>query len=226
MSQKRTRRIATALAIAGVASLMTGCGAGSNSTPLLAAGLGTTGYLGTGTCVPISSTIPFTAQNAYMDSANIYAGIIPGTSQQIGQVVVGSGAPGPYMRNGQAVDGVLSMNITPASGYSTTGLYNPMGTYGVASGYPTDTVEITGTITIAPATQEDIMYQLGSLVGYTGTGIGTTLGITSPGIYGTGTTSLCVSGVALNAGHDNYQLYDATTYIYINGTQHGYTLAL
>ena len=40
----------------------------------------------------------------------------------------------------------------------------------------------------------------------------------------TGVQQVCVSGIAIDAGHYYTTIYEGHVYLYLNGTQHGYVL--
>jgi hypothetical protein len=206
MKRKKLSPILGTLAIASTL-LVAGCGKSNTSSSSYNPIPGTIGTGSLGRCVPInSSQIPFTASNIYFSSVNIRAGIIPG-SGTIGQVLVGGSATGgPYQRSG--VDGVLSMSISPiASVYPTT---TPIS--GVNTG-PT-VASASGFISISVATQRDIVYKFSNLSGY------------NP--YATGSTTVtnypCVSGIAIDVGHYYNTIYGGNAYLYLNNSQHGYSL--
>jgi hypothetical protein len=245
MSPKKSARFATALAIAAIGALMTGCGS-SNNSPGIPGNNPLYGPNGTpiAGCVPVSSQIPFTANNMYFDWANIVAGAIPG-SQSIGQVLVGGAATGgPYQRSG--VDGTISMNIIPV-GQTTTTPYPgyPSGTFPSPYTMPTTGLQsqmanASGFLQISPATQQDIMNQVAMNpsaygvsypygTGYPNTGYPyTNYPYTQPGMIPQPgypqQTQVCVSAIAMNVGHYYNTIYGGNVYIYLNGTQHGYVL--
>ena len=247
MKPVRLKRLATALAIAGVSAVLVGCGSHNNDSataPIVTSPNGTipgTVLPGGGGCVPINQAIPFTAQGIYFSYANIVGGYVPGNQQPIGQVVIGGAAQGgQFSRN--AVDLNISMNIIPnqvqyngqyPTGYPNsiypgtvpTGYQNPQysgipgyNTYGQTPGL----ANATGVITINPATQQEIMAQFGGMTtgttGYPYTQNPYGTGTTYP--YGTGQVP-CVSGIAFNLGNYNGVLYGGFVWLYLNGTQHG-----
>lgn len=188
MNPERLRRLATALAIAGVSAVLVGCGSSNNTTPAVIPGttVPTAGGVlpGGGSCAPITGPIPFTGQGIYFSYTSIVGGYVPGSAQPIGQVVVGGAATGgQFSRN--AVDVNISMNVIPA-GMSYGGTYPPgypnsiyPGTIPTGYQYPTTsgitgypgyagfgqspgTASVQGVLTINPADQQAIMLQFGS----------------------------------------------------------------
>jgi hypothetical protein len=199
------KRIATALAIAGVSAVLVGCGSSNNTVPAVLPGStipGIGGLPGGGGCVPITQPIPFTGQNIYFSYSSIVGGYVPGASQPIGQVVIGGAvAGGQFTRD--AVDMYIAMNVIPAQ--MTYGGQYPPGypgsIYPGGAQYPTvppgyqypttsgipgynqyagfgqtpGAANVQGMIQIKPATQQEIMLQFGG--GYGGYG-------TIPGVPG------------------------------------------
>ncbi|MEK6704651.1 MAG: hypothetical protein AABZ06_02590 [Bdellovibrionota bacterium] len=236
MNSANKKRIAIAAAITSLIAL-TGCGKNSDTPPPVGSvPAPLPGSLG---CVPINAPIPFTATNIYFSGVSIVGGQVPGSSQ-MGQIIIGGGIEGgPYQRNG--VDGTISMNVVPTN---TTNTWNYPGTYpgGTYPGgsYPGGTypgsypglqptvqapsaANATGFVSIAPMTQQDIMWKFGN---------GQFNG--QPGYYNplypsmpqpvAPQTQACVSGIALNVGHYYNTIHSGNVYLYLNNTQHGYVL--
>lgn len=236
MKRVNRKKIATALAILSL-PLLTSCG-GSNNPPPGAGGVGgiNNGLLGPGGCMPINTPqIGFQGQNVQFGIYNIRAGRVPYVGD-FGQVVIGAGGMGgPYQRTGS--DGTLSINVqqTPQMNpqYPNTGYPN--------TGYPSTTtgfngpVNITGYLSINQLVQNDIIRQFGGYsglnaplpnypnTGYPNTGYPNT-GYPNTG-YPNGQMQLpCVSSIAIDVGNYHGMLYGGKVYLYLNNTQHGYTM--
>jgi hypothetical protein len=221
MSFVRTKKIAIALAILGVASLMSGCGP---ATPTGANPYGANPY-GTGGCIPISQPIGFTG-TADMDNNYVWGGSIPATDSaktnhpgQYGGITMTTGAmptgtqyqynPYPGLLTPQ---GAVQFNFTPqgpAQGWTATS---------AMSG------SINGIVMISQAAQQQAYAAFG-MSGYTSTYNTTNWfnPLTNP-TYNTGSYgNVCASGFALSFSRysGTGYLYYGYGYIYLNGTQHG-----
>lgn len=212
MSRAKLKRLAAVLALAGVATL-TGCGSSQNDeVPIAAAPAGVMpgGVVGAGACVPISGQIPFSASNAIVDSANIYAGQIPGGTGAVGTVMIGGAvAGGPY--GDTTPDGsTISMNIML--------MQSAPSPYGGSTGYGPQQANLTGFIQLSQAAQTELMYQSGGM------------GYSNPGYFPQNpmqpTMQPCVSGIAINVGHYNTRLYGGSVYFYLNNGQSIYRLLI
>ncbi|OFZ21298.1 MAG: hypothetical protein A2X94_07555 [Bdellovibrionales bacterium GWB1_55_8] len=225
MKFNRGKSVATALAIVGLTAL-TGCG--KSSTPVTG---GPVGYIPpqqllpgggiAGQCMPISAQIGFTGTGIYVDSASIRGGAIPGT-QTMGQMNVTTvGAGGPFQRSG--VDGTISMNVMLNNAAQPTVPGYPTGGYWPTPMTPT-TANVTGFIAINPQTQQDIIYKFGGTTGYYPT---YPTYPTYPGtlpVPTTPTQQVCVSGIAIDTGHKETQLFNIRVFLYLNNSQHGYII--
>jgi len=229
-------RHAARLAIAALPLALAACGAAEPTQPTNKVG-GTTGSVGTvptASCVPITQQIPFTATNAYVASRKLYAGAIPGYGS-VGTVLVGGTVASGGVYQGIGLDNsVLSLNLTSTSGQSTTtssygyGAYDWLAyqSYATASGF----LQIGTTL----QQQAALLVQLGQIpiTGLTSGAIGYTSSWTTPSAtMPTQTVSinpsqLCVSNLAISVNiHPTYNtLYIGDVYVYLNNTQHGFTV--
>jgi hypothetical protein len=218
-SRAKLIRVATAYAVLS-AAIFAGCGktnppAEPPANPPPPAGQPQPQTPAGPVCIPISGQIPFTATNIYFDSANLRGGTSPYNGQTVGQVVLG-GAPqgGPYQSNPQGVDGIISMNITPAGQSGAA-----PGTPGVPNNtYPGgQSANATGFIQISAARQQAII----NMVQTNEIPIGA-----APQPYGQGQPNtqpqpqICVSGLAFNMGHRKATI-SGDVFLYLNNSNHG-----
>jgi hypothetical protein len=114
------------------------------------------------------------------------------------------------------------MNIVPAAATGTT---QPAYGYGYTS-YG-NTANLTGVLQLNQAVQQNIMYQMGyntygtgypnQYPGYTAPGYPTYGGYPTTMIPQQAQTPVCVSGIAIDSGHNNYALYNTRVYLYFGG---------
>ncbi|MCM2279589.1 MAG: hypothetical protein NDJ89_16060 [Oligoflexia bacterium] len=221
MKRSYRRKLAIALALATVPLLM-GCGSNRDSGQVgnvpgaIVPGIGVPGA-----CIPITQQIPFAGTNIYFSGVNIRGGQIP-YSTPVGQMGVGGpGGGGPLGRT--AVDGSISMNVTPVNQAVVAQPYPT--TYPT---YPTNnnlsnTANVTGILTISNIVQQDIQYQSGSYSGANNNwyNYGGTPGVPQP--YAPAAIP-CVSGIAIDGAHYYNTIYSTKVYLYLNNTQHGYIM--
>ena len=143
--------------------------------------------------------------------------------------------------------GAFSPQQGPFGPASTPGnYYGPQGSYGAG-----ETANATGYLHISEITQADIAYQVQSgRIQLSGVGLPNQPGLPpgppgAPGSYpyngapngysggtpygGQGSSAalipqLCVSGIAINAGHYHETIYGGNVFLYLNNSQHGYIL--
>lgn len=245
-------RIAIALAVA-TAAAVSGCGT-SNNGPI-PGGFGAPGMpgypgFGGGGCLPVNMPIGFTGSGIPMNSTYFNAGMIPGYPQPFGSMIIGgAAAPQPVYGGmgqiqGSGIDGTINISVQmgqygqpyPTTGYPTTGY--------PTTGYPSyggSLATLTGTLSISPIQQQQIMTAFGGYAGgynpygtayptgYPTTGYPTTQPypgtMPMPGMPNNG--MICASGIAIGNAHvysSGLPNLAADVYIYMNNTQHGYTL--
>lgn len=229
MNRVQSRRIAHALAIVSI-SFLAGCGSNNNNVAPPAPPVAPVpGAVAPGGCLPLTAQIPFTATNIQFDSFVIIGGQIPppyGTGQAIGTIALG-GAVTAGAYQGTGPDGTLSMTITPLAPAVAPGTY-PYPPYGTFPGSTGALANGTGVVTIAAATQQDIIFQTTGMLG--GNPYNPLPGV-YPYPYAPGTAPVtptaattCVSGIAIQGGHKDYYIYGTSVFLYLNNTQHGYKL--
>jgi hypothetical protein len=185
----------------GLSFLNTGCGSSSNTTSTLSGTASTTGLTSTG-CAPITGIIGFSATNAYVDSANIYA-----VSGKTGSITVGtaSAAGGSWGNTWNTSVSDAYVYMTPANTVATTSSYY----YGSAGAYPysvgsfspyyssyyssSNYMTLSGTIQLTSARLAVVESELGSA-----------------------NTGVCVESIAIAVGHYNTELYGGWIYLYLN----------
>ncbi len=226
MNRHSSKRIATALAIAVFATLMSGCGKSksneSSTSPLPPGVLPPGGGYGPGYCVPINQQIPFASR----PEIPVY---ITSNSVMADQVLIG-GAPAiaggtTYTRDG--VDAFISLTIShPQTQYPYPGGY---GGYGPAptTGYGYGP-SISGFIQVKPAKLQEMAYKYPGMYGYNGYGFPTfgqpgygQPGYGQPGYGGYPQTQICVSGMQIDVGYTVFNgtptIYNGWVYIQLNG---------
>jgi hypothetical protein len=252
MNRAISLRLATALALLVSAILITGCGKKSDTTAgIVAPVTGPTGTLTGGGCMPLaSSVIPFTGTNIYYSGISLVGGLLPGVSQQVGQVVLGGGATsGMFFRQGGDGQIVMSVVQSPSlyNGNYPSGYPNNIYSGSIPSNYPVSygswsgssyLATVTGSVTLSQAVIQDIlnnamMGSYGAIPGLTNQTVGTGTGYGYGNGYGYGgynmnyqqmASLVCVSGVAFNGLVYGNTLYGMYVYLYLNNTAHGYTL--
>jgi hypothetical protein len=228
-------RQAARLWVAALPLALAACGAAEPTQTNTRVGgtSGSVGSLPTASCVPMTQQIPFTASNAYVASRKIYAGTIPSTGS-VGTVMVGGAVGGGGTYQGVGLDNsVISMNLTPTSGQTTTGsAYTGYTDWLAYQSYAT----ATGFLQIGTMLQQQaaLLVQLGQIpiTGLTSGAIGYTSTWTTPSATMPGQTvsinpsQLCVSNLAFTLNiHPYYNtLYIGDVYVYLNNTQHGFTI--
>jgi len=234
--ENQQARKALQLAVAAALPLaLAACGA-AEPTDTGSTG-GTSGSVSTAptaSCVPLNQQIPFTLTNAQITARKLYAGAIPG-SQAVGTVFVGGAVAAGGVFQGTGLDNsILSMNITQAGGATTTTGsygYNPYDwmayqSYANATGY----LQVGTTL----QQQAALLVQLGyiNIPGLSTGAVGTTTSWTTPSTTAPTQTvaispsQLCVSSIAMTINiHPYYNtLYIGDVYLYLNNTQHGFSV--
>lgn len=243
MKRNKLSQYATAVAIASLAGVMSACGSSSGSSAPGIAGIGGVGGTAsnTGGCVPLTTTMSFSATNAYIDSANIYA-VPSGTTGGIGTTgtmttyVSAGGAVATTLGNGvysntwnSAVsDAYVSMTVNNYNtGYSTTvpsGYGYTIPTPTIGTGYPYGAVgssayeSLTGSLQFTSLRWETLIYEFQSEYGYGGVGTTGTI----PTVGATTIPNVCISGVALSVGHYNNLLYGGNILLFLNNNPSSY----
>lgn len=195
MKNRISKRIAIALVMTAFAAFLAGCGSPNSTVNNVPIGTGTT--YNTGSCIPISQPIGFTATSLYADYINVDAGPIPtvdavSPGKIFGQTALSTAnVSGQYQfpnsLNPYAPDGSISMNITPNG--STTQVTGSGNTY-------TGAYNGAGTIMISAIKQQMINQTFG--------------------------TAQCVYAVGIRVSRNGYNLYGGKIYLYlINQAQAG-----
>jgi hypothetical protein len=240
MKRNKLSRYATAVAIASLAGIMSACGSSSGSSVAGIAGIGGVGGTASnsGGCVALTTTMSFSATNAYIDSANIYA-VPSGTASTAGTMetyVSAGGAVSTTTGNGvysntwnsNVSDAYVSMTVANYNtGYSTGGYgYGTIPSPTIGTGYPygssgTSAYEsLTGSLQFTATRWENLIYEFQSQYGYGGTGY-TGVG-TIPTVGSNTIPNVCVSGVAMSVGHYNNLLYGGAILLFLNNNPSSY----
>jgi hypothetical protein len=144
MSAKKTKPNARVLLMFIFAFVLVGCGknSGNSSSDAQTVPIDpVTGQpipgTGTGACIPLGQPITFSAQNIYMDYANIVGGTVPYGGQSAGHIVTGSGVGGGQYTSQGTSQVQIAMNISgnvantqlPYTGYPNQSMFFNQGQF-------------------------------------------------------------------------------------------------
>jgi hypothetical protein len=183
-------------------------------------------------CVPLNQQIPFSITNAYVASRKLYAGSIPGY-QNVGTVAIGGSVAAGGVYQGNGLDSsVLSMNLTPTGSTTTSSSYGSSSDWLSYQSY----ANAAGYLQVGPTLQQQaaLLVQLGyiSIPGLSTSSVGTTSSWMTPSASMPSQTvsispsQLCVSSLAIsiNVLPGSTTLYIGDVYVYLNNTQHGFSI--
>lgn len=231
MKRLKKNSVAIALAAASLPLLM-GCGSQNGSGSSI-------GYIpgsvvgGVGSCIPVNAygtnaQIPFTGSNAQFTPLSIRAGKIPSSAtnepyagQTFGTTVMGGSVTGgPYQKSNMSGD-TISMNIQPGA-YAQP--YQPYPTTypTYPTTYPTQTsnAAINGFVTLGSGKLQEIAYFFGN-GGYQQPYSPYNPYAPMPTMP---QSTACISGIAMNLGVQNSQLFGGNVYLYLNNSQNGVSI--
>ncbi len=211
----KSRKTAIALALSAI-SLLSGCGSSGNSNPAVAGPniIGCAQYNSTGTCI---SPIYGSTGGCVPITQPIYFG---GSGNFIGSILAAGNIPnyGNY--------GSLAVSASPISSSGGSAWTSPSGlTVNIGNNYSGAQTSLYGSLTLSQAAQYNIQMTSQGSAQYPSYS-----GAWGTSFYGQsyGSSSACVSGIALQLAptYTSVQGVTGYAYLYLNNTQHGYILPL